>query len=445
MKYFSLLICLFSLSAMADSVRIYDANNLTSVPGILGGISVSLYADSPSGDATAETAPGRVYIPVVNANNNLNYSTLKVSTGITTLYDITSLSHIVGFPLSLTVGGTAKYIYLAVRGGASGTSYYVSARSTTTYSNLSSSHIDFSVTPFDICKSVILNNISTVCNTSGGALSPSSTTNVVYKPMLYFFVSDQDMAFDGSTAIDPANASYSGGVYFEAQMSNRVYDTIVVSINQLRKGDKRLLGTYESSSTIDTSLMKKVFAYSYTDTSTPILTNVEIGAASAGSILANDLGSAQDGEFIINNLNNGDTYKLSLGLEDKFHFTTKLSLSASGTPTEIEELLKKQSCYILTAGFGEEHYVTNYFRDYRDQVLANSWVGRKLIRVYYSTAPHYAMFIYRHDSLRATIRGLAYLVYFNFKYGLWILLGYFSCYCLNILRKNKIFLKQNRL
>ncbi len=445
MKYLALFALIISCAALADSVRIYDVSNLKTVGGSLAGTSVSLYADSPSGDATSDTAPARVFIPVVNGNSNINYSVLKVTSGLATLYDITSAAHYVTFPLSLTIGGTAKYIYLAVRGGASGTSYYVSARSGSTYANVSSSHVDFSITPSDVCKSVILNNISTVCNHPGGALSPASTTNVVYKPMLYFFVSDQDIAVDGSVTIDPGNASYSGGVYFEGQMSNRVYDTITVSLSDLRKGDKRLLGTYDSSATIDTSLMKRVFVYSYVDKTTPIATNVSIGTAAAGSILDNDLGTAQEGEFTINNLTNDQTYKISLGFEDKFHFATKLSTSSAGTPTQIEELLKKQACYILTAGFGEEHYVTNYFRDYRDHVLANSWLGRKLIRFYYGTAPKLALTIYHHDSLRMIIRGFAYTIYFLFRFGAWVLLASLSCYFLNILRKNKIFLRKNRL
>lgn len=445
MKILSLIGLLFTFSAMADSVRIYDANNLA-VSGSIAGTGVSLYSDAPSGDATAETAPARVYIPVQNGNSNQNFSVLKKTNAITSLYNITLANHFVTFPLSLTIGGTGKYIYMAVRGGASGTSYYVSAKSGGTYTNVSSSHVDFSITPVDICKSIILNSISTVCNSSGGALLPTSTTNVLFKPMLYFFVTDQNITPDGSTTVDPANANYSGGVFFEAQMTNRVFDTVIVTINDLRKGDKRLLGTYTASSTIDTSLMKRVFAYSYDETATPIVTNVDIGSATPGTILSNDLGTAQqDGQFTLSNLNNNQNYKISIAYEDKFHFATKLSTSLAGTPTAIEELLKKQACFILTAGFGEEHYVTNYFRSYRDQVLSHSWFGRLLIKAYYRTAPHYAIILYHHDALRAVVRGFAYVMYFFFNYGLHILLLTASCVFLYNLRKNKITLAKNRL
>lgn len=444
MKILSFIMFFISFSVLADSVRIYDASNL-SVTGTIAGINVTLGSDAPSGDATTDTAPARVYIPVQNGNSNDNYSTLKKTSSITSLYNITLASHYVMFPLSLTVGGTAKYIYMAVRGGASGTGYYVSAKSSATYSNISSSQVNFSITPKDICKSIILNGVSTFCNPGTGALDPSSTTNVLFKPMLYFFVTDQDITPDGSTTIDPGNANYSGGVYFEAQMSNRVFDTIIVTLSELRKGDKRLIGTYSSSSSIDTSLMKKVFAYSYNDTTTPVGTNVAIGAAGAGTILSNDLGASQSGEFILNGLTNNRPYNIAIAFEDKFHFATKLSTSTLGTPTAIEELLKKQACFILTAGFGEEHYVTNYFRSYRDHVLANSWMGRILIKAYYSTAPRAALFIYKHEAIRSVIRGFAYVIYFFFNYGLVTLLLLSSCFYLDILRKNKIIITKNRL
>jgi hypothetical protein len=111
-------------------------------------------------------------------------------------------------------------------------------------------------------------------------------------------------------------------------------------------------------------------------------------------------------------LQNGVEATVSVASIDKFGFSTTLSNSLPGTPLEIEPLLKKTACFLLTAGFGEEHYVITYFRNIRDQVLAENWLGRKFIGFYYSTAPKYALIIYKCETLRLIIRGSAYCLYF---------------------------------
>ena len=448
MKLLTILILIFICSTLnaADSVRINDPSNLI-LTGTISGFSFTLGSDSPSGDGTSESAPAKAYLPIQSGLSNQLYSTiLKVTPGLGSLYDIASASQYVSFPLLMTIGSTAKYLYVAVRGGASGTSYYVSGKSASTYSNLSSSLINFSINPKDICKSVIVNNISTVCNATTGALDHASISSVLFKPMLYFFVTDQVLAVDGTSVIDPANANYSGGVYFESQMSNKIFTStdLVVSLSALRKGDARLLGTFSASSTMDSTLFKKVIVYQYTDTSTPILGNLPIGSASAGALMNNDISTEQSGDFTFSGLTNSQSYKISLAFEDKFLFATTLSASQAGTPTEIQELLKKQACYLLTAGFGEEHYIISFFREYRDQVLANSWIGRKFIKVYYSSAPHYAVIIYQSQWMRLGVRSAAYLLYFFFHFYWAILLVCLIFLSIN-LRKNKILLSNNGL
>lgn len=448
MKFFLMLLTLISYELLAtDTVRLYDPTQFQ-LEGTTSA-SFTLVSEVPSAGGVEEDAPSKIYLPIQSGvTNQLNYSTLKVSAGVNSLFNIASSTHSITFPFLLTVGGTQKYIYVAVRGGATGTAYYVSAKSTLAYSDQSDSRVNFSISPSDICKSVILNSISSVCNSGSGALDSSSTTTVLFKPMLYFFMSDETLAVDGGTTIDPTNASYSGGVYFEAQMSNRLYDSsaVLVSLTALKKGDSRLIGTYSSSATIDTSLFRKVIVYQYDETDTAITSNEPIALASAGSILSNDVSTQQSGEFTLNGLTNGRTYKISIAFQDKFLFATTLSTSQSASPTEIQELLKKQACYILTAGFGEEHFVTNYFRAYRDQVLMKSWSGQMLIKAYYATAPHYALFIYQSETLRFLVRFFAYSLYYLLNFAPFLVLIFLSSlFFLNILRKNKVQLRNNRL
>ena len=433
MKFFAVLfIFILSCSTFAtDKVRIHDVSNL-SVSGYTTA-SFTLNSTAPSGDATSDSAPAKVYIPIASAIGNsgaitsLDYSILKSKYGVTSLYDITTSAHTVTFPLSISVGAaTAKYIYMAVKAGSS-TNYYVSGRSSVKYDNLANEHIDFSFSPKDICKSVIYNSTSSVCTPTTGALDVLSTSAVLFKPLLYFFLTDEDIVTDGSATIVPSNANYSGGIYLEAQMSNKIYtkDTFIVSLSDLRKGDARLVGDYSANATMDSTLFDKVIAYQYVDTSTTISTNVPVGAASAGAIVDQNLGTNQSGEFTLSGLTNSTLYKISIAFQDKFLFATALSTSKAETPTEIQELLKKQACYLLTAGFGEEHYVINYFRHFRDTVLVNSRAGKLFIHYYYITAPTFAPIIYKSPFLRAAFRGIGYTLYFLFNYPIVLILGLF--------------------
>jgi hypothetical protein len=422
--------CFFHFSALAsDKVRIHDVSNL-SVSGYTSA-SFTLNSTAPSGDATSDSAPAKVYIPISSAIGNsgaitsVDYSVLKSKYGVTSLYNIANSAHIVTFPLSISVGAaTPKYIYMAVKAGSS-TNYYVSARSSLTYSDLANEHIDFSFSPYDICKSVIYNSTSSVCTASSGALDSASLSAVLFKPLLYFFLTDEVIATDGSATIVPSNANYSGGIYLEAQMSNKIYtkDTFIVSLSDLRKGDARLVGDYSANATMDSTLFDKVIAYQYVDTTTTISTNVPVGAASAGAIVDQNLGTNQSGEFTLSGLTNSTLYKISIAFQDKFLFATALSTSKAETPTEIQELLKKQACYLLTAGFGEEHYVINYFRHFRDTVLVNSRAGKLFIHFYYITAPTFAPIIYKSPFLRAAFRGIGYTLYFLFNYPIVLILG----------------------
>ena len=430
MKFFAILLIFFhSISVFAtDKVRIHDISNL-SVSGYTN-TSFALNSTAPSGDGTSDSSPAKVYIPITSGlatasgNAAVDYSVLKSKYGVTSLYDITNSAHTVTFPLSVSVGAaTPKYIYMAVKAGSS-TNYYVSARSSITYADLANEHIDFSFSPYDICKSVIYNSTSSVCTTTSGALHPSSLSAVLFKPLIYFFLTDETISTDGSATVVPSNANYTGGIYVEAQMSNKIYtkDVFIVSMSDLRKGDARLIGDFSANATMDSTLFDKVIAYKYVDTSTSISSNVPIGAATAGSIVDQTLSTSQSGEFTLSGLTNSTLYKISIAFQDKFLFATALSTSKSETPTEIQELLKKQACYLLTAGFGEEHYVIKYFRNFRDTVLVNSRAGKLFIHFYYSTAPKFAPIIYKSPLLRAAFRGIGYTLYFMFNYAIFLII-----------------------
>jgi len=426
MKYLSFLAIFFSVtSVFADTVRIYNVSDFA-ITGT-SGIEYSLNVDEPSGDATSEGAPATVYLPMKNNPSVDNYL-LSSREGALAMVSATDTTPI-NFHLDLSISGASKYLVASVKVNGA---YYVADRTaligTGTYSNYL-----YAVSPYDLCSTFVPAGSTSPCN---DAANFSTTMNV------YFFVTATTYAKG-----DPISAgSDTGGVYYTLKMSNIPPTTTTITTSNVRIGDRRLNVNYSASSTIQNFSKIKIFKHQGlpggTAENAPIGDTVKL----VGSLLTNDFtGDANSGELTINELTNGTPYYLSVFFVNKYNFTTPVSLYFQGTPVQIEELLKKQACYILTAGFGEEHYVTNYFRDYRDHVLAQSWLGKKLIRFYYGTAPKVALTIYQHDSLRMMIRGFAYTVYFLFKYGFLILLISGACYFLVILRKNKIFLRKNRL
>lgn len=61
-------------------------------------------------------------------------------------------------------------------------------------------------------------------------------------------------------------------------------------------------------------------------------------------------------------------------------------------------------CYIATCAFGDEDRRTWNLRTYRDEVLAKSYAGRVLIKLYYITSPHLVVLAERSPTFRRLVR-----------------------------------------
>ena len=381
----------------------------------------------PSGDATIETAPAKVYVPISNTNvafpnHDLYFS--KSLSGVTSLFDTSSTStvaNIINFPLSLSLSGTRQYLYGAVYNG---TAYQVVKKSAPINST-SSVDAEFVMSTKNIC-----DLFPSACTN----LAPGSASLGKGTAKVYFFISTVSNIADNTTFL-VTDAGFTGGVFFEVQMSNNILlnTQLKVFITDAKKGDSRVILTYSSDNTMVDFTKIIIFQHS---TNSPVPINAPLGSY-AGSIINRDFSTNQSGEVTINQLQNSVEVTLSVAFLDKFGFASTLSDDVSITPIEIQELLKKQACYLLTAGFGEEHYVITFFRHYRSQILSNTWLGRKFIKAYYRSAPHYAVIIYQSEWMRFVIRSLAYGLYFLFNYS-WLLLIFLgSCLYLDK-RKIKI-------
>lgn len=424
MKKFVLLILFFSISqvfaASADPVSVYNPKSLV-VTGYNGARTFVLGSDNPSTDAKAEANPARVYVPIKSAVvDQEKYFSLYFTEGITSLFSInfTAPSYLqtISFPLTVISTTGNNYLYAALKLN-DGTYGAIAKYSITPFpSGTNNSTVNFPVSPQSICDQYQ----SGTTSTCAGLIS-TATTDVPsdQKFTVYFFQSTQNIAVPNGPVV-PASTD-AGGVYFEVQMSNRIYTTseIVVSQGPVEVGDGRVnLNISTSNSMLD---FTKILIYDHKGSPTAGA-NLPAGAYTRGAFIDLNITDPNAKKITVNQqsdgspLVNGHDYYFSVMLVDKFKFGTTISDYVIAHPLEIQQLLKKQACFLLTAGFGEEHYIITYFRNFRDKVLENYSLGRMFIGFYYETAPKYALIIYKSPLLRSVIRGMAYVLYFIFSY-----------------------------
>lgn len=391
-------LAILSTQLFADSVRINPDVDLA-VYGVTD-TTFLLNSEEPSGDATDETKPALVYVPVQSGvTNQADYFLLKGSNSAPNyLFDATDVTHVIHFPLYLNVSTTDKYLYAAVKDGSD---YKLVRAYGTVLNNITNGSYRFPVSPQEICLRVTTPK-------SCANLNPSyDGSEELDSLLMYFFLSTQSSLTIGDT-VDMT--THTGGIYFKVGMSNRIYPTLVTTVNKVRPGDRRAILEYTASTTILKPDHLRVF-----DTGASASVMAPIGQLT-GTLLAKEYSYIQNSEVTVTDLANSQSYNLGVMFVDKYNFTTQVSATQAVQPQEIQELLKKNACYFLTAGFGEDHFVIEYFRSFRDTVLAKNYLGRVFINVYYETAPKYALMIYHNEAIRAVIRGLAYTLYFIFNF-----------------------------
>jgi len=367
---------------------------------------------SSNGDGSAETDPARIYIPMdgplAGAADELNYF---IEPGVTRLFSASSTDTI-SFPLYLNSTSNDYYLYMAIKDPTAG--YKIVSSVASPFNDKTNLDYNFSITPLSMCTQ------TADCT----AFAVTSGTEKTY--LSYFFLStDTPVALPIGTTITPGSGNHTGGMYYEINMSNRIFTAaqVTMTISEIRAGDRRVIVNYSSSASI--LKPKAIRLYNHGGTAAAVSANQPIQSylASGGALLSNEFTYTDAGEITLSNLINGTTAYYSVLAVDKYKFGTVLSEDIEGSSKSIEELLKANNCFLLTAGFGENHFVIDYFRDFRDRVLVKTFLGKKFISFYYELAPKYALVLYNYESIRGVVRGLAYGVYFIFKYNLFILIG----------------------
>ncbi|MCR9205503.1 MAG: hypothetical protein NXH75_13050, partial [Halobacteriovoraceae bacterium] len=209
-------------------------------------------------------------------------------------------------------------------------------------------------------------------------------------------------------------------------MSN-IINTNQVVINDLFKGDEQLTADYTASALVKPRSFYAIIG----DPVAGICSGIEIDSDKSKTI-GGDLGinfndltdlltTTITGQVKLEGLQNDFCYPVRITNCDLYGFCTTASNQFQNSPENIQTLLEKQACFFFTAGFGEQHYVVDFFQAWRDQVLQKFWLGRKFINWYYSFAPQHTGVILERPWLQALIRGVAYVLYGVIKYW-WVLL-----------------------
>ncbi|MEC8624263.1 MAG: hypothetical protein VXY34_05540 [Bdellovibrionota bacterium] len=262
-------------------------------------------------------------------------------------------------------------------------------------------------------------NINKLCSDTFGdtctaKLRASVTPTNDAEVTILYFLSENNYK---STSTEQ-DLSSQNGVLVKYRFSNKVYheDDRVTSFS-LKKGDRRITADY----TLD--LITEPYK---------LIALRQTGSFSGGTystassdVLSTDFSPGEGGELDIFPLVNGTDYHITLGYVDKWQFVSKLPGSKNEKPESIINFLEKESCYFISAGFKEKHYILEYFRQFRDHFLLKFSLGQAFVNFYYETAPYYALkYIYPSETLSFLVKSFAYIIYF-FMTRIWYFVAAF--------------------
>lgn len=349
------------------------------------GVNFDLFS-TKSGNGKSESAATKVYMPwaIPGAPITTHYR-------VSNLGGSGSVNGGIIFDLSLEDDNRDDLeLYVAVKKGSE-TNYKVVAQ-------LSES------TPFVSLSQICAQDNELDCT----ALDANSYgNNVSDDAYFYVFYVDEDANYNLGTEFDPSDSAVNNGLYFKIYFSNRlsIYSSTTTKITSqtVERGDKTLYVKFEGS--IGDAVVNRTGIFGGKSSATPTQDNFFEIYSSA----------KESAELSVTNLENDVEYCFLARYVDQYGFmslTSELIGDNCESPIEIEPLLKEKSCFLVTAGFQRDHYVLDYFRAFRDNILINYSLGKKFIKFYYSLAPSYAKYIYSNTYLAKTVRVISYLVYY---------------------------------
>lgn len=378
---------------------------------------LTLVVDAPSGDGTSEAAPAKVYVPIDSLGSPNNTLFSSYSNGLANILpSITSGT--LNFYLDLVPD--SEFFEIAVKRDS--TTFVVLKSSAITTTFIAGSAFKVSVGISEICAKA-----SSQLNCSAQFASGNNPVATA-QSFLYFFYSSTDLA--ESSTITTTNGT---GIFYEFNVSNKVDNSSTITLNSLLKGDSQLTAVYTGFAFIP---LHQVIAFDYGTTQAADLTYSAAKTLGGIEFILDDF--ATSGESKIKGLTNDRSYFFSIFFFDKYKFATKFSNVLSGTPQQIETLLEKNACFLLTAGFGGDHPVIDYFRSWRDEFLLSFSLGRLFVDFYYDWGPKIAPYILENPYLAKVVRGGAYAAYWTLEFKLWGVLLFFIVALVFLKRRNRL-------
>jgi hypothetical protein len=419
MLKYSLVIILFLASANlfgAGTVRL-TAPAAPVVEAVETAPTLSLVVDAPSGNGTSEISPAKVYVPIDSLGTPDNTFFSAYSNGLANILpSITSGT--LNFYLDLVPD--SEFFEIAVKRDA--TTFALLKASSFTATAVSGNSNKVSVAISEICtKASTLLNCTAQFNSSDDPVATAQS-------MLYFFYSSTDLADTATTTTTNGT-----GIFYELNVSNNVSNSSTITLNSLIKGDSQLTAVYAGFAF---SPIHQVVAFDYGQTQAADRTYSQ--AKTLGGVEYILEGGATSGNEKIKNLTNDQAYFFSIFFLDKYRFATKFSNVVNGTPQNIEALLEKNACFLLTAGFGGDHPVIDYFRSWRDEFLLSFTLGKIFVDFYYEWGPKIAPYILENPYLAKIVRGGAYAAYWTLEFKLWAVLLFFIVGLVLLKRRDRL-------
>lgn len=197
-------------------------------------------------------------------------------------------------------------------------------------------------------------------------------------------------------------------------------------------------------STTGLSYTNVLFFYSQLANPTDSVNPADIKNNSPSKSLAISEDGSTERDYI-EGLENDQKYCFRLASQDNTgiiaYFTPDSGIQCE-IPSEVIGLLSDKKCFIATAAFGSDldSHVTA-FRQFRNEFLLSSALGKILVKTYYRLSPPLAQFISQSDLLRTLTRWvlwpLLWFVEMSLAYGLWVSL----CVALILLALGQRFLR----
>ena len=401
--------------------EIYPRIYLSNAPQTVGRDALNTSLEEGESESNAI----KVYIPL-EAGNNADYFTRNI------LPDITSTGGTgkVHFQLQVNLENVyPQYLHAAVKNDDESYTIIDFERNSTpqTTMTLNSNDRNLSV---DV-------SFNELCSVSGFDCAPFITTGQTLNQReeyhLLFFLSRTP--YSKGQKISEADAP--AKLFYQLHLSNAIDNRNEINLQSLYKGDGQLHPTFDGFSPLPLH-SDSLYAH-VVESSMPCMLSPDPQTKlyNAPPIPNNRRLQKLDtlstgGDTDVKNLKNGHCYSVRLLYVDKFGFASRMSRSMVESPEEILSLLERDQCYLLTAGFGREHFVIDFFRSFRDRVLLSFSLGKALVSAYYATAPSYAPLILKSPFLAYSVRGVAYVLYAILRYFPYLLglglVGLFSFY-----------------